>query len=54
MGKEEDALKELAAMFPAVDAAFLEDVFVSSNKNVDKTGTYTFEIGSQDDKKERE
>ena len=40
--KDEDALNSLSNLFPAVDRAFLEDVFVSSNKDYDKTGKYKF------------
>lgn len=34
----EEAMNKLAQYFPSLDRAFLEDVYVSTNKDFDKTG----------------
>lgn len=45
--KDEDALNSLANLFPAADRNFLEDVFVSSSKDYDKTVDQLLSMGME-------
>lgn len=52
--KDEEVLSNLGSMFPSIDKLFLEDVFVSSNKDFDKTVDQLLSMGVELDVAKKE